>query len=154
MIGPNDFMTAIKAALSAQFPGETIYENRTPNKFSRPSNLVELLSIRLGGIRPNALTLLFTYKITDFVPVDDYYNSDTVLLDFRTMTIVGGVFGQGYLKVADRAPSVESVQTEHNFDYTVTTVTLSLTYDRSEFTPSETLPIMEQLQMIFKEASE
>ena len=154
MIKPDDFMTAIKDALAEQFPGETPYENRTPKNFSRPSNLVELISIRLGAIRPNAVTLLFSYKITDFVKVDDHYNSDTALLDFRTMMIVGGVFGAGYLKVGDRAPRVESTKTEHNFDYTETTVVLSLTYDRSEFLPSETLPIMEQLQMKFKEASE
>ena len=154
MITPDDFMAAIKAGLAEQFPGEPIYENVTPKNFKRSSNLVELAGIRMRESKPNATTLLFTYKITDFVPVDDYRNSDSALLDFRTMTIVGWVFGSGYLRVGDRAPRVESIQTEHNFDYTETTVVLSCTFDRSEFQPSETLPIMEQLQMRLKEASE
>jgi len=147
-------MTAIKAELAEQFPGEQIYENVTPKNFKRPSNLVELAGIRAGAIAPNVITLLFTYKVTDFVPVDDYHNSDTALLDFRTMTIVGWVFGSGFLRVGDRAPRVESIQTAHNFDFTETTVVLSCAFDRSEFQPSETLPIMEQLQMKLKEATE
>ena len=153
MITTADFMTAIQAALGEQFPGEPAYENLTPKNFQRPSNLVELLGIRLGDVKPGAITLLYTYKITDFVPVDDRHNSDTALLDTRAMVIVGWVFGAGYLKVGDRAPHVESVQTQHNFDYTETTVVLSATFDREEFAPSETLPLMEQLEMSYKEAT-
>ena len=153
MITPADFMAAIKKSLEEQFQGESVYENKTPKNFERPSNLVELMGIRLGELKPGAVTLLFTYKITDFVKTDGYYNSDMALLDFRTMIIVGWIFGAGYLKVGDRAPHVESVQTQHNFDYTETTAVLSATFDREEFAPSETLPLMEQLRLNLKEAT-
>lgn len=153
MITTDDIMSSIKSALSQQFPGEPVYENRTPQKFKRPSNLVELLGIRLGGIKPGAVTLLYTYRITDFTPVDGYHNSDMALLDTRTMAVVGWVFGAGYLKVGDRALKVVSVQTEHNFDFTETTAVLSVTFDRNEFEPSQTLPLMEQLKLSYKEAT-
>lgn len=153
MITPADFMAAIRKSLEEQFPGEPVYENKTPKNFQRPSNLVELMGIRLDEFKPGAVTLLFTYKITDFVSVDSYYNSDMALLDFRTMTIVGWVFGAGNLKVGDRYPTVVSVTTQHNFDYTETTAVLSATFDREDFAPSETLPLMEQLSLNLKEAT-
>ena len=154
MITPADFITVIKSQLLKQFPGELVYENITPTGFQRPCNLVKLVGIRMKESKPNAMNLLFTYKITDYVPVDENHISDTALLDFRTMTIVGWIFGSGYLRIGDRASQVESIQTEHNFDYTETTVVFSCAFDRNEFQPSETLPIMEQLQMRLKEASE
>lgn len=147
LIKPENIMESLKNALLEQFPQESVYENLVPKNFSRPSNLVELSSIRVTGIKNSIVTLQYTYRITDFVSVDERRQSDTALLDLRTVTIVGWIFGKGYLSVGDRAMTVESVSTEHNFDYTVTTAVLSLTYDRSEFAPASVLPLMEQLQL-------
>lgn len=154
MITTDQILNAIKARLEAQFPGEPVYINKTPKDFARPSNLVELLRIQLGAFSRNTMELLFTIQITDFVPVDLYFNSDMALLDARTMMLVGGVFGDGYIKVDDRAPKVASCATAHNFDYTETTAVLSCGFARSEFNPSEVLPLMEQLNLKFKEATQ
>jgi hypothetical protein len=82
--------------------------------------------------------------------VDAYHNSDMTLLDTRTMLIVG-IFGAGYLKVGGRAPKVTACGSEHNKDYTITTVDFTVSIHRAEFEPSETLPLMEQFNL--KEAT-
>lgn len=147
MIKPNEIMDALCAEIQNLFPGEKIYQNFVPKGFSRPSNLVELSGVKLAEIKNGSIRLLYTYKIRDFVPLDDHANSDTQLLDLRTLTIVAWIFGKSYLKVADRAMHVVSVDTEHNMDYTVTTAVLDISFDRSEFAPEQTAALMGQLNL-------
>lgn len=147
MIKPADMMKALKEALQKQFPGEQIYENLTPRNFDRPSNLITLDTVRIGDIKNRTITLLYTYKITDFVSVDGHHNSDMPLLDLRTVLIVLGVFGRGFFTINGKSVYVADVSTKHYFDFTETNAVLSVTEDRSEFTPDETLPMMEQLNL-------
>ncbi len=146
MITSNDIIAAVSGAVEKLFPSEPVYENLVPQDFSRPCNLVELIGITLGELSPGGVELLYTYRITDFVEVDERHNSHLPLLDLRTMLLVG-LFAKGYLKAGDRALKVRSCATTHNLDFTETTVVFSLAYSRTDFDPAAVLPTMEQLTL-------
>lgn len=149
MLTPDDITAAMSTAIRDLFPGETVYENLKPRNSARPCNLAELTGIALGDVSPGGMELLYTYRITDFVEVDERHNSHFALLDLRTMMIVG-LFAKGYLKTGDRALKVRSCTTSHNCDYTETLVVLSLAYSRTDFDPAAVLPLMEQLTLTTK----
>jgi hypothetical protein len=149
MLTPDDITAAVSTAVGKLFPGETVYENLVPRDFTRPCNLAELTGITLGEIAPGGVELRFTYRITDYVKVDERHNSHFALLDLRTMMIVG-LFAKGYLKTGGRALKVRSCTTSHNCDYTETLVVLSLSYSRTNFDPAAVLPLMEQLTLTTK----
>lgn len=146
MLTPTDITAAVVTAVGERFPGEKVYENLAPRNFARPSNLVELTGIALGEVSPGGVELLYTYRITDFVEVDERHNSHLPLLDLRTMLLVS-MFAKGYLKAGDRALKVRSCATAHNLDFTETTVVFSLAYSRTDFDPAAVLPMMEQLTL-------
>lgn len=146
MLTPTEITAALKRAAEALFPGEQVYENLVPRNFTRPSNLVELTGIALGEGSPGGVELLYTYRITDFVEVDERHNSQLGALDLRTMLLVG-MLAKGYLQVGNRALKVRSCVTEHGCDYTETVVKLSLNYGRAELGPVELLPLMRQLDL-------
>ena len=103
MITTDQILAAIEAKLQGIFPGEKIYENLVPTKFSRPSNMVRLQKISLGpALSANVVQLQYQYVITTFSEVDDYHNSQFPVLDLRALQILG-LFAPGYLKVGGRA---------------------------------------------------
>lgn len=148
MITPSDIQAAIIARLKETFPGETIYEDLTPRNFARPSNMVQLDSISPEQCGRNIVKLLFKFRITTFTEVDEIHNSHLAVLDFRAMMIVTAFSGDGYLKVSDRAPTVISCVADTTpYDYAEVSLTISLTYDRSEFNPAEVYAIMQDLAL-------
>ncbi|WP_312637138.1 DUF6838 family protein [Oscillibacter sp.] len=149
MLTPDHITAAVSGAVRELFPGEEVYANVAPRGFTRPSNMVELNGITLGEVSPGGVELRYTYRITDFVEVDERHNSHLAALDLRTMLLVS-MFAKGYLKAGTRALKVRSCATAHNFDFTETTVTLSLSYSREELDPAAVLPMMEQLTLITK----
>lgn len=149
MLTPNDITAAVSTAVRGLFPGETVHENLVPRNFTRPCNLVELTGIALGDVSSGGVVLLYTYRITDYVKVDERYNSQLAELDLRTMIIVG-LFAKGYLKTGGRALKVRNCSSSHNCDYTETLVVLSLDYSRTDFDPAAVLPLMEQLTLTTK----
>lgn len=149
MLTPTEITAALKRAVEALFPGERVYENLVPRNFARPSNLVELTGITLGEVSPGGVELLYTYRITDFVEVDERHNSQLGVLDLRTMLLVG-MLAKGYLQVENRALKVSSCATSHNLDYTETMASLSLRYGRDEISPAAVVPLMESLALTAK----
>jgi len=81
MLTPNDITAAVSTAVRGLFPGETVHENLVPRSFPRPCNMVELTGIALGEVSPGGVELLYTYRITDFVEVDERHNSQLSKLD-------------------------------------------------------------------------
>ena len=149
MITTETIQSAIQAALQAQFPQEPVYENLVPRNGQRPCNMVHLCSIAPGSVSHNGFELLFTYLITDLVEVDERMHSHLPALDLRTLSIIS-LFACGYLTVGDRALKIRSCTRSHNYDYTETTVVLSLYYARSDLTPESIKPMMEQLTITSK----
>lgn len=149
MITPKEITAAVIAVVHKPFPGETVYENVKPRNSERACNMVELTGIALGDVSPGGVELLYTYRITDFVEVDERHNSQLAELDLRTMMIVG-LFAKSYLKAGDRALKVRSCKSSHNCDYTETLLVLSLAYSRTDFDPAAVQLLMEQLTLTTK----
>ena len=148
MIKPADIQAAIIQRLNETFPGEQVYEDLTPREFARPSNMVQLDEISSEQSGRNVIKLLFKYKISTFAEVDEIHNSHLAVLDFRSMMIVAAFAGGGYIKVADRAPTIVSCTADTtSYDFAEVSLTLSLTYDRSEFNPAEVYDIMKDLAL-------
>ncbi|MET0017891.1 hypothetical protein [Oscillibacter sp.] len=149
MLTPKEITAAVIAAVQGSFPNETVYENLKPRNSERACNMVELTGIALGDVSPGGVELLYTYRITDYVKVDERYNSQLAELALRTMIIVG-LFAKGSLKTGDRALKVRSCSSSHNCDYTETLAVLSLSYSRTDFDAAAVLPLMEQLTLTTK----
>lgn len=148
MIQPADIQTAIIGRIKEIFPGEEVYEDLTPRDFTRPSNMVQLDAITPEQCGRNVVKLLFRYKITTFSEVDDIHNSHFPVLDFRAMLLVSAFSGDGYLKVADRAPTVAACTADTTaYDCAEVVLTLSAVYDRRELTPEAVYPIMQELTL-------
>lgn len=147
MITPSDIQAAIIARLQNTFPGEQIYEDLTPRHFKRPSNMVELSRITAEQAGSSIVKFLFQYKINTFAEVDEIHNTHLAVLDFRSMMILTA-FSDPRIAVGERAPAIVScVADTSSFDYATVTLTVSHTYDRSELTPEEIYPIMEDLAL-------
>ncbi len=148
MIKPSDIQAAIVERLKETFSGEVVYEDLTPRNFTRPSNMVQLDAITPEQCGRNVIKLLFKFRITTFSTVDEVHNSHLPVLDFRAMMLVTAFSGDGYLKVSNRAPTVVSCVADTTpYDYAEVSLTISLTYDRSEFNPAEVYDIMKDLAL-------
>ena len=133
MITPNDILEAIAAKIREKFPGEELYLEYIPQKFQRPSNLVVLESCAGDvGWGTAAVELRPVYSITTFVPVDEYHHSHLAALHLRQMVLTG-LFLPGYLRVGDRAPKVQQLNLEGNYDSDSLRVRFQLTLSRGDF---------------------
>ena len=140
-------MDAMATQVQAAFPGEALYRNLAPMGFKRPSNMVELTSIKMDpqGFGRCMVGLQYQYKITTFCVVDEVYDSHLPTLDLRAMTVMAA-FAQGYVKVGDRAGQVTVCTANTGFnDCAEVLITLSLNVDRGEFIPEAIWPLMEKL---------
>lgn len=148
MITPTDIQSVIIDRLKDTFPGETVYEDLTPRDFTRPSNMVQLDAISSEQSGRNIIKLLYKFKITTFAEVDEIHNSHLAVLDFRSMMIVAAFAGEGYIRVADRAPAIVSCTADTtSYDFAEVVLAVSLTYDRSDFSPEESFRVMEDLAL-------
>ena len=93
-------------------------------------------------------------KLTTFAKVDEVHDSHLPELTARAMALLA-LFGQGYVKVADRALKVRSATADTGgYDAAEVTAALTLTGDRGEFTPGEMLDIMRALNTRFETKEE
>lgn len=146
-ITPAMILDAIRQRVAETFPGETIYDNITPEDFQRPCNLLELVKIDLDPLSMGhtAVSVRYQYKITTFCEVDKVHDSHLPTLDMRGMMLLGA-FSTGFVKVGDRAPKVTALSADTSqYDAVDVMLTLSLTVDRIDFNPEALLPIMQDL---------
>ena len=159
-ITPEQIGAALAARVEEAFPGETVYQDITPRDFARPSNLVVLEKVELdpASFGLAAVELRFQWKLTTFAKVDEVHDSHLPELTARAMALLA-LFGQGYVKVADRALKVRSATADTGgydavLDQISTGHPLTLTVDRGEFTPGEMLDIMRALNTRFETKEE
>lgn len=155
MITPNEYGDAIEELLNGAFPGETVYREMAPENFERPSN--EVACEGFSGntqISADAIDTEVKMTVRTFVEVDAYHNSQLSALYRRAMTILG-LFAGGYIKVSDpdtgekRAPKVTAAAAPPTGkDFAEVHLSFRLQLARAEFAPAETLPVMEDLDMV------
>ncbi|MEG0780197.1 MAG: hypothetical protein RR426_06295, partial [Oscillospiraceae bacterium] len=154
MITPGDLVQAICNRLRLVFPGDAaLYESLTPVNFLRPSNLVDCEGVTARQIGGDGVEFTFSIKITSFAKVDERHQTHLPLLYARMMTIFG-IFMSGYLTVGDRAPKCAGVTGDVGWDFAEVCVSVQVILSRSEFLPTETLPLLERLTIKLEEALE
>lgn len=107
MVKINDIFDSINRLIIAPFPTDTIYIQRCPKDFDRPSFLLEYIKTTKTDINRTTVEKIAYFTITRFVEKDDYYRSNPFLLAEQQETIVD-LFNIGYVTVGDRAIKVKS----------------------------------------------
>lgn len=145
MVTQNDIVAAVSAAILKKYPSETVYTNVVPNKFLRPSFLVETTNLSVMPSTVGAITFRCVAHIVCFENVDEYHNSQLEALNIRQLAVFG-LFAPLYLKVGDRALKVTKLDGgSGGSDWIDVTVAFEWDVDLSEFAEIKVLPTMEEI---------
>ena len=87
MLSLDSILQAVKISVEDRFPGETCYKNMVPTQFSRPSFLVEFVKSTMQDASAHVLQVTASIKVTAFVEVDAYYNSQVEDLACRLISL-------------------------------------------------------------------
>jgi len=148
MITTNQIVDAINRLLVEKYPERTVYVNRCPEKFERPSFLIE--SVKTSGDSASRKTVKQNayFTITCFEPVNKFGNSDDgKLLDVQDAIM--NLFRQGYVKVDDRALAVNASTGGSDFDRSYVDLQLEYYDDRSD--EAGNTPLMGDVELKLKE---
>lgn len=139
---------AINRILVEQYPSFVVYIENMPQKFKRPSFLINYVTNNSETVSKDVLKETVYYTVTYFGPVNDHYNQDKI--DLQTVLIqIMKPFRKGYIMVEDRAVKVAS--SSGGKDDTEIYMDIQFEYyeDRLEEHPS--YPLMKDIQFKFKE---
>ena len=107
MIKQSDIMAAINQLIVTAFPDHTVYIQKCPEDFDRPSFLLEYIKISQRDVSMASVEKTVHFTITCFV---ESGNHDEPEMD-RLANLQDNVLClfQGYLEVKDRALNVKSI---------------------------------------------
>lgn len=127
MLAYNSIMEAVKGLLGEKFPGVTIYTDRTPKNFDRPSFLVTLGPFAPDPDDPVLPEVTVDITITIFTPVDGYQNASSE----EMMTAIAAVqrpFIRGEFMAMDadgpRYPHVAAITGDYQADFAEVKITV------------------------------
>lgn len=146
MLNINDVVEALAGMIGEYFPDETVYQNRIPTDFVRPSFLVEAGAIQMSDASSECVDINAQFVVTTFVETDEYYNSHIPELR-RRMMAVQELLAVGYLKVGGRYLHISGNMGEPFFDYAEIKLTLSYQDDRPG---GEDWPLMGEVNVNMK----
>lgn len=119
----NTVIRAVKARLEEQWPGETVYEDLLPNGFTRPSFLVEFVSLTERDVNAALIRRETSIRITCYTETDAYYDSVRAELNERLNRCIG-LFSRGSFAAGDRYLHVGSAAGTTEADYAQATILL------------------------------
>lgn len=119
----NTVIQAVKGRLEALWPGETVYEDRLPSDFTRPSSLLECGAVDIRDVNIGLIRTDLTIRITCFAAVDEYYDSSRAQLNERLDRCLG-IFSGGALSVEKRYLTASAVSGVTEVDYAQATIRL------------------------------
>lgn len=146
----NDIVVEINRRLMSAYSTQTVYTNRCPEKFDRPSFLIEAIRINNDSANRKTVKTVAYFTITCIEPVDEYWNSDSAaLLDVQEKVLQ--LFRAGYLKVGDRALKVSASTGGADFDRSYVDLQLEFYDDRGG--EEEIAPPAENIETNFENKS-
>lgn len=149
MITPQDIKDRLAELAAERFPGEALYTDQVPDKFTRPGNYLALVQCTGDAeMGSGVVELRPVFKLDTFAAVDAYGYCDQRELAQRQMALTGLLL-PGYIRVGDRAPKVKKLELQTGSDYARVTVTFSLTLDREDFQEAESAPPAERLAISY-----
>lgn len=121
-----------------------IYRNQTPTQFVRPAAMIRLTEERMRCMTALTVAREMAVEIALFCPVDEYHNSDVVVLG-AMQDVVMEHFSGTCMDVGNRALDIGEVTGEVGADYAL--VRVQFTWQDSRRHAAETTARMEQLGM-------
>lgn len=107
MIKISDILDAINMECVILFPKRTVYIDRLPKKFDRPSFFIELLNNYEEDANNSTVKVNQYYMITAYETVNEYFDSKTLDL-IETQEKLLHHFRNGKLKVKDRYLNIKA----------------------------------------------
>lgn len=129
MLTIKEILDAVENLTQIRFPALKAYRNLVRQGFQRPSFLVAAGKQTMADATARAVERTAQVKITFFVPVDDYHDSQ---VDELSDLLVSGMelFSCRAIAVKDRYLDVGDVSGEVGYDFAELTVPLSWQDDR------------------------
>lgn len=105
----------INRLLVEKYPNFTVYINKIPQDFERPSFAIEFIRNSPEEVNKGIIKEIDYFTITYFAEVDDYYNTDKFNLQ-NVLVNIQKIFRKGYIKIEDRAIKVKTSNGGSNDD--------------------------------------
>lgn len=121
----------INKLLVKKYPNLTVYINKVPKDFERPSFLIEYVASTQDTINKDTVKEKIFYTITYFSKVDEYYNTDKLDLHQILVEILK-IFRIGYIKIEGRAITINASSGGSNEDEIYIDLQLEYFEDRLE----------------------
>lgn len=145
MIAPEQIEIEVNRLLAVNFTQvQTIYRNRYPRKFDRPSFLIETVKFDIDAANRKTVRCVDYLTITCFVEVDEYGNAaDGALI--AVQSAVMQLFRPGFVRVGDRALKVKASTGGADFDQSYVDLQLEFNDDRTD--EQDIAPLMEEFDI-------
>lgn len=147
MLDLNRILDAAEAVLKEESPDVTVYRDRTPKDFVRPSYLITLKVLTQEDASAGLLEKGVTLVITGFPPTDGYSNAKTADL-LAMLALLQLLFADG-LPVADgddrRVLHVGKISGDYEADYAMVEVPLAWMDQRPS--SDQEWPLMETVKL-------
>lgn len=144
MITKTQIMDAAAEQLQTLFPEMTLYRNRTPTNFARPSALISLTGETMACRTSQTVSRGITLVLDLFVEVDDYHFSQIDTLNAMA-DVVMEHFSAPALPVSDRALDIGQIKCEVNYDYAE--ISIPLSWDDTRKLETEQRELIESLKL-------
>lgn len=142
MIGTNDLLDEVNRLLVTKQPDRTVYVNRCPVKFDRPSYWLEAVKTEVTDAARDLVRVRAYFMVTCFVTMDEYGNCDDLELT-RAQNEVIDLFREGYVRIGNRAVKVAASTGGYDVDRSYVDLTFEFFDDRSDAV--EDTPLMDEL---------
>ena len=126
----------INKLLVKKYPNFTVYINKIPQDFERPSFAIEFIRNSLEEVNKGIIRETDYFTITYFAELDDYYNTDKFNLQ-NVLLNIQRVFRSGYIKIEDRAIKVKTSNGGSNDDEIYLDLQFEYYEDREEVKEQE-----------------
>lgn len=143
MITTAQIRDAINQLLVEKLQAETVYINRCPKDFKRPSFWLETVRRDTDDVNFSTIKVNVYFSITCFIGMDAYGNSDSMELT-NVQDAVVNLFRSGYMKVGDRSLKVKANTAGYDNDRSYVDLQFEFFDDRGEI--EETVPLAEEVE--------
>ena len=126
----------INRLLVEKYPNFTVYINKIPQDFERPSFAIEFIRNSPEEVNKGIIKEIDYFTITYFAEVDDYYNTDKFNLQ-NVLVNIQKIFRKGYIKIEDRAIKVKTSNGGSNDDEIYLDLQFEYYEDREEVKEQE-----------------
>lgn len=141
-----DLMEAVERGLNRLFPGEPVYWDYLPKDFKRPCFTLECPRTAGNGLNAALVQREADILATCWAAVDAYGDSSRKELT-RRQSAVMSLFGQGFLRVKDRAVKVSGEKGAQTPEFAEVTGLFSWVDERPAYTDGADIPKMEHFEI-------